>query len=269
MKWILSDRKGGIWRHTRETASVLYALSEYAQGLPGAHEGVKANLSVNGQELEKINVASPHFVRRLPSCASKGTGPESAESRPSPSRCISLKDGSNGLGLDSLLTTSLYYQTDLTFFSQEEDLAPVDHGIKLKREYVRLTRSGSGLDGEPQYKASPLSGKIRKGEIIGVKLTLESAEDLSYLVIEDPLPSGFEVIRDLRFEPKADYFADAEVHDEKIALFSDYLKAGSHVFIYGLRPELGGLFHSMPTESYEMYRPEVRGLGGEVKLEVE
>ena len=159
VKWILSDRKGGIWRHTRETASVLYALSEYAQGLSGSHEGVKANMSLNGQELEKINVASPHFVRRLPSCASRGAGSESAESRPS-SRCVSMKDGPNDLGLESLLTTSLYYQTDLTFFSQEEDLAPADHGIRVKRGIVGWLRSVAGLDGEVM-QGLELTGKIQ------------------------------------------------------------------------------------------------------------
>ncbi len=101
-----------------------------------------------------------------------------------------------------------------------------------------------------------------------MRLTVETDEDLSYVVLEDPLPSGFEVIRDVRFDPKADTFLELTVRDEKIALFSNFLKQGKHIFNYALRPELTGDFHVMPSQGYQMYRPAVRGSGAEVKLQV-
>ncbi|MFO1519227.1 MAG: hypothetical protein U1F57_06155 [bacterium] len=271
VKWLMNDRKGGIWVHTRETAAVLYALAEYAKGLPGVKEGVKADLSFNGQTVEAVNVASPHFVRKLPGCKPVSQSRPMGESQPAPetrpSRCIDLHTGENSLGVNNALATSLFYQTDLQFFTEEEGLSPVSSGIRVKREYLRLKRQVSG--GDVSYQVSDLKGKIAKGEVIGVRITLENDQDLSYLVIEDPFPSGFEVIKDLRYDTKAAYYADSAIRDEKIALFVDYLEKGSHSFIYALRPEMAGDFHVMPTQSYEMYRPEIRGLSGEMKLEVE
>jgi hypothetical protein len=49
------------------------------------------------------------------------------------------------------------------------------------------------------------------------------------------------VIRDLRFEPKADYFSDAEVHDEKIALFA-IISRPAHVFCLRFKTGAGRPF---------------------------
>src|SRR5262249_25578467 len=148
VRWLMNERKGGMWRDTQETASVLYALAEYAQGLPGVKSGVTAMLSINGQPLEKVAVAASHFVRNV--------------NQPN------LKTGDNKLGIDNLLTTPLYYQSDLQTFSQEENLAPVAKGIRVTREYVRLSDDGSNNAGTRIFKVSELKGKVKKGEIIGV-----------------------------------------------------------------------------------------------------
>ena len=65
VKWILSDRKGGFWRHTRETASVLYGPVGICPGpcrkprrSKGEHEPQWPGTG------KKINVASPHFCAK-------------------------------------------------------------------------------------------------------------------------------------------------------------------------------------------------------------
>ncbi len=249
IKWLLSQRKGGMWRQTRETASVLYAFAEYARTLPPGIKGVKANVSLNGAELEKINVSSPHFVRKFV---------ESPK--------VHFVEGNNGLGLENLLDHTLYYQTDLTFFSKQEDLGAVSNGIKVNREYVKLSVKDFA---SKTYEVGPLKGPLKPGEIVGVRVTVQSDEDLNYFMVADPLPSGFEVIDGIRFDPKAEYFSEMEVKDELVALFSSYLQKGAHIFNYAIRPELKGDFHVMPTEVEEMYKPEVNGSSAENRLQVQ
>ncbi len=255
VKWLLSQRKGGMWRQTRETAAVFYALAEYARTLPPGIKGVKANVSLNGTDLEKINVASPHFVRKfIPYQAAQG------------SPKVNFIAGNNDLGLENLIDHTLYYQSDLTFFSKQEDLGTVSNGIKVNREYVKLSVKDFA---SKTYEVGPLKGALKPGEIVGVRVMVQSDEDLNYLLLADPLPSGFEVIDGIRFDSKAEYFSEMEVKDELVALFGSYLQKGIHIFNYAIRPELKGDFHVMPTKVEEMYKPEVNGSSAESKLQVQ
>lgn len=248
VKWLMQARRGGIWRQTRETAAAVYALSEFAESVPSTQAGVKVLLTLNGKELEKINVASPHFVRKVNQPA--------------------LNTGGNAFQITNLATHNLYYQTDLSYYIQQDPLAPSAQGIKVSREYVRLKGERDLATSEVVYKASELKGAIAKGETIGVRLTVESDNPLTFVVLEDPLPAGFEVVNGIRFDKDAAYYTETEVHDEKIALFMTYIDKGKRIFNYGIRPEIPGTVNAMPTKASEMYAPEVRGSSGSLKLEV-
>lgn len=246
-RYLLAQREGGHWRQTLETASALYALSAYARSQAGALEGVEAGLQWNGKVLAKIQTASPHFAGRWMGCAQGEkdcAGPEK----------IPLRTGSQTLSILNPREHALFYQTEFTAWSKADQFHPVDQGIGVKREYFELEAKKPGA-----YRARPLSGEIRKGELIGVRLTLTSPKDLHYLMVEDPLPSGFEVMGNIRFDKDTAYTSDQAVRDEKIALFRSTLKAGTHVFNYALLPELAGTFYVLPTVASEMYQPPIRG----------
>ena len=248
VKWLMAARRGGFWRQTRETAAAIYALADYARSLPTTQAGVKFLMSLNGKEIEKVNVSAPHFVRNM--------------------GALEFKEGKNSFDLLNQAAHTLFYQTELTYYSQQDPLLPVSKGVTVTREYVRLATSRNAATSETIYNASELKGAIAKGETIGVRLSVSSPEAIRYVVMEDPLPAGFEVVENVRFDKDAAYYTEKEVHDEKVALFMTYMKEGKHVFNYGLRPELPGKVGAMPTRASEMYAPEVRGATGSTKLEV-
>jgi len=245
---ILSDLKGKFWRHTRETAAALMALRDYALRSQELKHGVNATVSLDAKELEKVNVNNPHFIRHFSN--------------------LNLHAGNNLLTLSNDSEGTLYYQTELSQFSQEEDLAPLEAGIKVTKEYLKLEEAGETSEGHKIYRSSPLKGPLKKGEVIGVKLTLRSERDLPYVSLEDPIPTGFEFYEDVQFEEDFLHYSNHQINDEKITFFVGFLEKGERVLTYALRPEMAGNFHVMPAVVRPMYEPEVRGLSREMRVEV-
>jgi uncharacterized protein YfaS (alpha-2-macroglobulin family) len=219
--------------------------------------------------LETIAVASPHFTRGFQGCASGQKDCEGtkklplAVGKPAILSKLPMLAGKQELSIFNPRENPLYYQTQFIAWSKAEKLSAVDQGIRIKREYVIL--KGKKDD---RYKAEALKGEIKKGELVGVRLTLETNRDLHYLMIEDPLPSGFEVVDGINFDEQTDFATDQSVRDEKITFFRTELKAGTHVLNYGLLPELAGDFYVLPTVASEMYQPEIRGSAAGDKLAV-
>ncbi len=261
VRYLFAQRQGGHWRHTFETASVLYALAEYAKTSTVHAQSIKARLSASNQVLENIQVASPHFTRILETCSP--SKPECQGTKKLP-----LKTGPQNLNLANIGESSLFYQSDFTVFSTDENLNSVDQGLKVQREYFRIkAKRVPGQDGV-QYESSPLQGSVQRGETLGVRLTLHSSHPLEYVMIEDFLPSGFEVLPEIRFDTGTEYTSEISIRDEKVTLFRNYLPAGTHIFNYALMPELEGKFQIMPAQAELMYQPEWRGSSSNKVLEV-
>jgi uncharacterized protein YfaS (alpha-2-macroglobulin family) len=125
--------------------------------------------------------------------------------------------------------------------------------------------------------------------VIDVRLRIIAAQQLHYLIVEDPLPAGAEAIDTSlrttsttargpeveRVEEDGDDQSDwrwwgwwlpthVDLRDEKTALFATELAPGSYEFRYQIRASLPGQFRLLPPTAYQMYQPEVwgRGAGG-------
>jgi uncharacterized protein YfaS (alpha-2-macroglobulin family) len=135
----------------------------------------------------------------------------------------------------------------------------------------------------------------RVGDVIKVKLTLIAPTDLYYVVVEDPLPAGFEGVdlslkttsvvgeqpelRNVTAEEQDRWvrwygwgwwwFSHSEMRDEKVVLFAQYLPRGTYEYTYLMRAGVPGQFLVMPTTAYEMYFPEVFGRSDGGKFAVE
>ena len=106
-----------------------------------------------------------------------------------------------------------------------------------------------------------------------------------YLVVDDPLPAGFEAVDSTLLTDTvvptsytmADYnergwgwwyFSHIELRDEKVVLSADYLPAGTYVYTYLARASTAGTFKVIPPTASEFYFPEVGGRGAGSVFEV-
>ena len=172
----------------------------------------------------------------------------------------------------------LYYSAYLRYYLPAAQLQPLNRGLIVQRQYA--------VADNPDKIAT--EGKIN--ELITVKLTLIVPHDVYYLILEDFIPAGCEVVdtslrttRQLQpelkgftkdqilldqklFQARDDgrdrwlwgwpWATHTEIRDNKVVLFANALTRGTYEYTYQVRCTTPGLFQVMPAIAYEMYQPD-------------
>ena len=134
-----------------------------------------------------------------------------------------------------------------------------NRGVQITREYFRYKRTVDRHN-YADSTTEVLKGNVKVGEEILVKLSLQADHDYEYMIVEDPLPSGFEVVTDPVDQYEWNYwYCRREVRDEKVAFFSTWLWKGKREIYYMIRAEVPASLQVSPAQSWAMYLPEIRG----------
>ena len=181
MNWMVANRRGAQWSNTRSTAISILALTDYMQKSGELAADGSYELWVNGKKRSEGKI-SPKDVL----CA--------------PSRFKIdrewLKDGENSIRLVQKGKGALYLSAEATYFSLEKPIPAEGSQIFVRREYFKKVGRPTLLKGYV-YDTVPLLDKeeIKSGERVEVVLTIESKNELEYLVFEDLKPAGFEAVQ--------------------------------------------------------------------------
>jgi len=176
-------------------------------------------------------------------------------------------------------------------YAPTRELKPRDEGLAVFKVVEPLAE---GLSGD----------ELSAGKIYKVTLSIITPQERNFVVVDDPLPAGVEVIN-TSFDTESkqlfkmmdgnmdyydeyyveDYYGGEyddyyyyypswgtfdhwEIYDEKVLLFADALRAGEHTFSYLVRAMTFGNFTMPPTKAEEMYTPEVFGYNRQRRLVV-
>jgi uncharacterized protein YfaS (alpha-2-macroglobulin family) len=288
--WLLKNRRGAQWSNTRDTAMVVLAMNDYLRTSGELETNIAYEVQVNGLTIASQTVTADDIF--------------AAPSRFTVDREL-LRDGINEV---RVIRTGgrgpLYLTTEATYFSLEEPIPPAGNEIFVRREYFKYVPKQTLLKGVV-YECQPLADgdRIVSGQRVDVVITIESKNDLEYLLFEDLKPAGLEAVqiqsgsnlfaRELkqsgiehRFgeQPGDDGAGSAvidridytghqrwvyqELRDRKVAMFIDKLPEGVWEIRYRMRAEVPGRFHALPVLGHAMYVPEIRCNGAEVRMTV-
>ena len=124
-----------------------------------------------------------------------------------------------------------------------------------------------------------------------VELTLNLPEDTYYLMVEDHIPAGTEILnQQLKtselgeeadsieiYDPDNPFangwgwwlFSAPQIGDENIQWSADYIPAGTYILSYTLLPLQAGEYRVLPAHAWQSYFPEVQGasVGEVLKIE--
>ena len=177
--------------------------------------------------------------------------------------------GENKVVLRSEGNGAPVYSFYLRQFRRKQQFVPSPGSLQVSREYF-LIANGKLV---PLRAARP----IESGDEIEVMLTVRADRPHDYLMLEDPMPSGFEAQRDYGrvTTPRRrggwwwpHWWAHREFRDEKVAIAVTHLPAGERKVSYRMRAETPGIFRVLPTTVWNMYRPGEGANGASATIEV-
>jgi len=257
MRYLMAHRDAsGAWASTYETAWTLMAASEVMKGTGELSGEFSFSAALNEAPFVAGEAGGSTQLTPVDAMA-----PVSSLYPQDPNSLLLQRGRGPG---------RLYYNAHLNVHRPAEDVAPLDKGISISRAY--FPSNGDCLLGEcPQFDSA------QPGELVTVRLTLTVPETVHYLLVEDFIPAGTEVLdTSLKTSQQGDelpldllspfqggwgwwYFVDPQIHDDRVSWAVNVLPAGTYELIYQLVPLQAGEYRVLPARARQLYFPEVQG----------
>jgi alpha-2-macroglobulin len=243
--WLMGQRRQYGWGSTNETAFTILSLSDYLLSTITAEPETAVTISLNGEALTTLQLS----------------GHPAGESASARLR-IPLADLEPGVSLLSLTQSGAgrLYVTTRTHFDLPYPDLPSAGTVSLTREYLDRT-----------WK--PMTA-ILPGQLVRVRLTLETDSPFFFAILEDNLPAGLEPLNenlnttsrvtdlysgsDLFYYNQLGY-NNKEVHGDRVSFFITEVKSGRTIIEYFARAVTPGVFTALPAGVSAMYDESVWG----------
>lgn len=261
--WILVQRSKEGWSNTKTTAQVLLSLIEEAikTGNEEASSIVAEILSddsvLNSLTLNQSQIFTREIVKPLQSS-------------------IFEKD----IKLTMQGSGRLYYQQLSDYYRALEpgekfDIENSPKQLSLARKFFRIKTHATKSDGTLQLRALPLNNSsIKPGEILLMKVYVNTPISLPYVIVECPLPSGAEVVKSkgakgnlaneegnslIEGDWGSPWWSHQDILDDKLVFFGNKIPQGKSEFHTLIRMELPGSVNLNPIKLEGMYTNMVKG----------
>lgn len=166
---------------------------------------------------------------------------------------------------------SQHHWVKLTYTQSIQDAQPTSSGITMQRQL--WVKSGE------QWLPVTTDTKLRVGDIVKTKITLDSPKDRQHIAITDSIPGGFEAInpdinnRYYSENREQDWWRSnrIEIRDGKARWYIRYLDKGETAVSYFSRVRHVGQFQLAPAGVEAMYRSDVYSAteAGEISVGLE
>lgn len=254
IRYLMDHRQQGHWASTQDNAAVLTAFQNYVDAYEQAAPDFSASVELAGKTILE-DTFQGRSLRTVATTIEADAFPSERE--------MPLDIATSG-------TARLYYSMRLTTYTSAPQDA-LDQGLQVERRLQRLDSRGT-----PVAVPLPTGNEtitLESGQLVKVTLRLTSPTSRTYVVVDDALPAGLEPVNEA-FATSAQgvleeadtgsdrwwgSFTHTEMHDDRVVLFADELRAGEHTYSYVARATTTGTFEHPPAEAEMMYKPETRG----------
>jgi hypothetical protein len=271
-RYLMSNRQAdGAWPSTYASAWTLMALTEVMKGTGELSGDFSFSASLNGTQLASGQASGREQLNPVTANTPLNN------LHPAVPNALAIQRG-GGPG-------RLYYTAALNVSRPVESVGALERGLSIARQYYPVEDAsqaggspGCGFGGE----CVPIQS-AQVGEKIQVRLTLTLPNEAYYLLVEDFIPAGAEILDtslktsqqgegeepgvEIPYDPRNPFaegwgwwnFHNAQVYDDHIAWSADYLPAGTYELTYTLVVLQPGEFRVLPARAWQFYFPEVQG----------
>ncbi len=251
VRWLVEQLTAqGHWKNTVDNAAVLSALNTYYHIKEAQEPHFKAEVSVG----KKIHV-SQRFEGRSMQSKQEVWPFEQVYAGQEQSRVEVSKTGSGML-----------------YYTLAQQYAPLAYTESVNAGFA-VSRKITDLQGNPVKV-------LRSGERYQVTLKTITSSDYSFVVLEDFIPAGVELVNTaLATESQLDIpnatdeqwggYQHDEKYDDRIAIFANYLTAGEHTYTYLIQTMTAGTFSYPSVWASQMYDPAIFGHSATETLRIE
>ncbi len=267
LRWLMAARTAQTWTTGHETAWSILALVDWMKASGELLADYDYQVDLNGVPLTDGQFTAANITE--------------SESFSIPVDNL-LGDETNFIDLQRGAGDGrLYYTMHLNSFINADSVEATSRGVTVDRTYYDAAC-------DPETETCEPIDQIAAGEQVRVELTIVAPNDLLYLIVEDPFPSGAEGIDPglatsaSGFEGSIErqdtdylygywgwwYFNNIEYRDEKVIFSSSFLPAGTYQYTYTLQTAIPGEFQVMPAVGYQQFFPEVFGRSDGMLFEI-
>ena len=248
-QWLLKNKQTNKWSTTKATTEAIYALLMHGNEY----------LSISDNTV--ITVGNKKISTKKLAATKKeaGTGylklswnEKEIDSRMATVK-IANKSGITGFG-------GVYWQyfEDLDKIKSSENTP-----LRLKKKiFIKKTTDNGEVLVPVTSKTS-----IKLGDLITVRLEIESKNDMEFVHLKDLRASGLEpvdVLSEYKWQDGLGYYQSTK--DVATHFFFDYLPKGTYIFEYDLRANNSGNFSNGNSTIQSMYAPEFTGNSKGIRL---
>ena len=268
---LILEKSGDRWRSTKQTAIVLSALNDYIAFNKSKDGKINFNLVFNNRKI----LADSFDINSLTDKIVTIDGKQNKEKF--------VERGENIIRLDKKGIGRLIVNGFLEFEVSSEFIKFEVGEYKVERKYYLLKREWS-YD-KIIYNGEELNEEIEEDDYLLVNIKVNTKSKIKdYFILEDMIPSGFEVVkdyykmdvRDLENWNRKFYFRPDswntrltywEVRQERTAFFVTSVDSIME-FNYVIRAKKPGKLLSYPAHAYLMYYPNTGGYSNPQVIEV-
>ncbi|MBL9103120.1 MAG: Ig-like domain-containing protein [Myxococcales bacterium] len=285
MAGIMDDRdpqKGGQWGTTHANAWALLAASRYFTTVEKEVPDYVARIW-----LDTAFAGEQSFKGRSMTVTEQQV-PMARLMKEQPKEVLLAKDGPG----------KLYYRLGLRYAPADLAMKAEEQGFTVSRTYEPLAQGGDTPDPESVKRLPDGTWEIKAGALVRVNLTLVAKDRANFVVVDDPLPAGFEgqnskfatTLQDVTggvnntSVDRGDIwgtgergwwywrwwwsFSHTELRDDRMLLFANHLPAGVYTYSYTARATSIGEFQLPPVHAEAMYMPELFGHSASSRVRV-